>query len=206
MNMNDLPAAPGAASPEVFQQLGLITRQLHDALNQLGIMPKLQQSADGLSDARNRLDYIARKIGEAADKVLTEVELAKQAQADIIGAIRYITSVYATDPDRGATGAQVIAFVGQVEAAASRTDNHLTNIMLAQDFHDLTGQAMAKVLSLAVDIEDSLVKLLVRTAPEEQASKAKLGFLSGPLVDPIGRVDVVSNQGEVDDLLASLGF
>ncbi|MDP1647567.1 MAG: protein phosphatase CheZ, partial [Rubrivivax sp.] len=65
MNMNELPATPGAASPEVFPRLGLITRQLHDTLNQLGVMPKLQHAVEGLPDARSRLSYIARKTGEA---------------------------------------------------------------------------------------------------------------------------------------------
>ena len=66
--------APAGASPEVFQQLGLITRQLHDTLNQLGVMPKLQQAADGLPDARSRLSYIAKKTGDAANKVLNSVD------------------------------------------------------------------------------------------------------------------------------------
>ena len=77
MNMNELPSTTPATSPEVFQQLGLITRQLHDTLNQLGVMPKLQHAVDGLPDARSRLSYIARKTGEAADKVLNAVDLAK---------------------------------------------------------------------------------------------------------------------------------
>ena len=39
--------------------------------------------------------------------------------------------------------------------------------MMAQDFHDLTGQVVAKVVALASDLEDSLVKLLVQAAPPE---------------------------------------
>jgi chemotaxis protein CheZ len=31
-----------ASSPEVFQQIGTITRLLHDTMQQLGVMPKLQ--------------------------------------------------------------------------------------------------------------------------------------------------------------------
>jgi chemotaxis protein CheZ len=30
--------------------------------------------------------------------------------------------------------------------------------------------------------------------------------LQGPVVEPEGRTDVVTNQAQVDDLLASLGF
>jgi chemotaxis protein CheZ len=78
--------------------------------------------------------------------------------------------------------------------------------MLAQDFHDLTGQVVAKVVTLANNLEDSLVKLLVQVVPADQREKVDLQVLHGPVVDPAGRSDVVSDQGEVDDLLASLGF
>ena len=68
MKMDNLetlaPQMAAGASPEVFHQLGLITRQLHDTLNQLGVMPKLQSAAEGLPDARSRLSYIARKTGD----------------------------------------------------------------------------------------------------------------------------------------------
>ena len=74
------------------------------------------------------------------------------------------------------------------------------------DFHDLTGQVVAKVVKLAGDLEDSLVKLLMQAAPPEQAQKVEEGFLNGPVVNPEGRSDVVANQEQVDDLLASLGF
>jgi chemotaxis protein CheZ len=78
--------------------------------------------------------------------------------------------------------------------------------MLAQDFHDLTGQVVAKVVTLATDLEDSLLKLLVQVVPPEQRAKVDNSVLQGPVVDAKGRADVVTNQGEVDDLLASLGF
>jgi len=65
---------------------------------------------------------------------------------------------------------------------------------------------VAKVVSLAADLEDSLVKLLFRAAPPEHAKKVASTVLQGPCVDPEGRTDVVANQFEVDDLLSSLGF
>jgi chemotaxis protein CheZ len=96
--------------------------------------------------------------------------------------------------------------VGDVEARTVRIDQHLTDIMLAQDFHDLTGQVVAKVIALATDLEDSLLKLLVQVVPPEQREKIDTQVLHGPVVDPDRRTDVVKNQTEVDDLLASLGF
>ena len=200
-------AAPApAASPEVFQQLGAITRQLHDTLQQLGVMPKLQISAESLPDARSRLTYIAEKTGAAANKVLNSVDQAKADQAGIAARTREIAAAIVANPVKAVASGAVLNFAAEVEAAIARTDQHLTDIMLAQDFHDLTGQVVAKVVTLASDLEDSLVKLLVQAAPPEQAMRVDPLILNGPVVDPEGRTDIVSNQGEVDDLLASLGF
>ncbi len=210
MKMDDLstlaPQMAAGASPEVFHQLGLITRQLHDTLTQLGVMPKLQHAADGLPDARSRLNYIARKTSEAADKVLNSVDQAKAEHASIAAETRRMAAAIVKDPVKAVASGSVMNFVGDVEAATARIDQHLTDIMLAQDFHDLTGQVVAKVVSLAAELEDSLVKLLVQAAPPEQAQKVEAAILNGPVVNPEGRSDVVKNQSEVDDLLASLGF
>ncbi len=200
------PQMAAGASPEVFHQLGTITRQLHDTLTQLGVMPKLQIAADGLPDARSRLSYIASKTSDAANKVLNSVDQAKADHAHISSETRRIAEAIVRDPVKAVASGAVMNFVGDVEAATARIDQHLTDIMLAQDFHDLTGQVVAKVVSLATELEDSLVKLLVQAAPPEQAQKVEAAVLNGPVVNPEGRTDVVKDQAEVDDLLASLGF
>jgi chemotaxis protein CheZ len=200
------PAMAAQASPEIFQQLGHITRQLHDTLNALGVMPKLQQAADGLPDARSRLSYIAKKTGDAANRVLNSVDQAKTEHNHIASETRRMAQAIVADPVKAVASGAIMNFVGDVEASTARIDQHLTDIMMAQDFHDLTGQVVAKVVSLATDLEDSLVKLLVQAAPPEQAQKVESSLLNGPVVNPEGRTDVVQDQGEVDDLLASLGF
>jgi len=211
MKMDDMqtlaPQVAAGASPEVFQQLGQITRQLHDTLTQLGVMPRLQMAADGLPDARSRLSYIAKKTGDAADKVLNLVDMAKAEQGTIASETRRIAEAMLADHVRAVASGAVMNFVGDVEAATARIDAHLTDIMMAQDFHDLTGQVVAKVVALATDLEDSLVKLLVQAAPAEVAPRVvEASELNGPVVNPEGRTDVVADQGEVDDLLASMGF
>jgi len=210
MKMDDLdtlaPQMAAGASPEVFQQLGLITRQLHDTLTQLGVMPRLQSAAEGLPDARSRLSYIAQKTGDAANKVLNLVDMAKAEHLSISAETRRMAEAIVKDPVKAVATGAVMNFVSDVEAATERIDGHLTDIMMAQDFHDLTGQVVAKVVALAADLEDSLVKLLVQAAPAEQAQRVESSFLNGPVVNPEGRTDVVADQGEVDDLLASLGF
>jgi chemotaxis protein CheZ len=200
-------ATPGlVVSPEVFQQIGSITRLLHDTMQQLGVMPKLQIATDGLPDARSRLNYIANKTAEAANKVLNSVDQAKADHVAISRATRDIAKAIVADPVKAVASGAVLNFVEDVEQRAAAIDAHLTDIMMAQDFHDLTGQGVAKVVTLASDLEDSLVKLLVSVAPLEQREKVDPSVLNGPVVDPKGRTDVVADQSEVDDLLATLGF
>jgi chemotaxis protein CheZ len=210
MKMDDIatlkPAEPLLVSPEVFQQIGSITRLLHDTMQQLGVMPKLQTAADGLPDARSRLNYIATKTADAANKVLNSVDQAKADHAHISEATRQLAEALVADPVRAVASGKVMNFVQDVEQRTARIDGHLTDIMMAQDFHDLTGQVVAKVVTLANDLEDSLVKLLVQTVPPDQREKVDPSVLNGPVVNAEGRTDVVTNQGEVDDLLASLGF
>jgi chemotaxis protein CheZ len=205
-----LAPAGSATTTDVFMQLGTLTRQLHDTLEQLGVMPKLQSATDGLPDARSRLTYIATKTAAAADKVLNSVDQAKLEHASIAAKTRELAARLTADPVKALASGAVMNFVGDVDAATARIDSHLTDIMMAQDFHDLTGQVVAKVVSLANDLEDSLVKLLVSVVPPEQAHKVQQNItgqgLQGPVVDPSTRTDSVANQGEVDDLLASLGF
>ena len=219
MQMNDLRKASSTdtsaarcgeteaagASPEVFQQLGVITRQLHDTLNQLGVLPSLSQAAEGLPDARSRLNYIAEKTAAAANKVLNSVDSAKADHARIAAETRRMAASLVADPVRAVASGDVLNFVSDVEAATASIDAHLTDIMMAQDFHDLTGQVVARVVALASELEDNLVRLLVQAAPADQVQKLEQ-TLQGPVINAEGRSDVVSNQGEVDDLLASLGF
>jgi chemotaxis protein CheZ len=209
MKMDDaitLQPAPARVSPEVFQQIGGITRLLHDTMQQLGVVPRLQLATDGLPGARSRLTYIANKTAEAANKVLNSVDQAKADHAHIAQATRTMAEAIVADPVRAVASGAVMKFMAEVEQRTARIDGHLTDIMMAQDFHDLTGQVVAKVVTLANDLEDSLVKLLLQVAPPDQLGKVDPSVLNGPVVNPEGRTDVVSNQGEVDDLLASLGF
>ena len=124
---------------EVFHQIGLMTRHLHDTMQQLGVMPQLQVHTDGLPDARDRLTYIANKTAEAANKVLNSVDQAKADHAYISAATRAMALALVADPVKAVASGQVLNFVEEVEDRTARIDNHLTDIMMAQDFHDLTG-------------------------------------------------------------------
>lgn len=201
---------------EVHQRIGTLTRQLHDALNGLGLIDKVKTLAGEIPDAKSRLTYIARLTGEAAEKVLNNVDQAKAHHDYIAAETRRIGALIVKDPVAAVAKGHVMNFITDVEAATQEIDKNLTNIMMAQDFHDLTGQVISKVVTLAASIEEQLVQLLVLTAPVEPPAKpaapapaiAKISepILEGPVVNPEGNPDVVKGQSEVDDLLASLGF
>jgi len=196
---------PDTGNTELYQRLGQLTRQLHDTLSQLGVMPRLAAAAHELPDARSRLNYIATKTAEAAHRVLNSVDAAKATQSELQRRSKEMARLLAQPVDTLPVD-QLQAYVRQVQAGMFALDNHLTDIMMAQDFHDLTGQVVGKVLLMANELEDSLVKLLVQAAPAEVEEVMGASSLQGPVVDPSASADVVTSQNEVDDLLSSLGF
>lgn len=191
---------------EVFQRIGALTRRLHDALQALGYDKQIEDSLGALPDARSRLTYIARLTGEAAEKVLNTVDAAQAQQDALVAQADEVAAQLKKDPVGAVARGDVLHFIEHVKSNAEVTSSQLTNIMMAQDFHDLTGQTVRKVVDIATTLEESLVKLLLETTPPEQRTKVETGFLNGPVADPTNRTDVVANQAQVDDLLESLGF
>jgi len=197
------------ASPDVVRQIGEITRKLHDSVAQLGLMGDLQAATQALPDARSRLNYIARKTSEAANKVLNSVDEAKLEHQTISATtLRMVDELTSNGNLSPTSGEKLRSLVAHVQGSTDRIDEHLTNIMIAQDFHDLTGQIVNKVVKLADDLEGNLVQLLLQVAPEYESAPVapKPEDLHGPVVNPEARTDVVSDQNEVDDLLARMGF
>jgi len=197
------------ASEQMFQQLGAITRQLHDALKELGYAEKLKGTVEQLPDAQSRLSYIARLTGESAERVLNHVDGAKCEQALIARRGRQLSETIAGVPALAKAMPELMEWSQDVVQQAEQTDARLTEIMLAQDFHDLTGQVIGRVVQLASTIEEQLLGLLLQSAPSGTPGQDKaydMHALEGPVVNPEGRTDVVTDQKDVDDLLASLGF
>jgi len=209
MDTSNTPSAPEPLD-DVHQKIGLLTRQLHDSLNELGYAQQLRGSMDELPDAQSRLSYIARLTGEAAEKVLGRVERAKVQHDHLAAETRRVTTALVADPVRAVASGAVMNYLTDVARVTQEADEHLTEIMMAQDFHDLTGQVIARVVTLAATIEAQLVQLVIQTAPSGAAPSAPVPavreHLAGPVVDPEKAPDVVTDQSQVDDLLASLGF
>lgn len=193
-----MTAEPPSDPHLFYQRVGEITRTLHEALRELGYDRELQATLGHLPDARSRLNLIARLTGDAAEKVLNTVDAAQARQDALVRqAARIDAMLDSGRPDAGA----LRAFTLMVRDNAAATNAQLTDIMLAQDFHDLTGQTVRKLVDLAGALEESLLKLLLEASPPP----AEHAALEGPVADP-SRPDVVTSQEQVDDLLESLGF
>jgi len=194
-----MQAAEIADMPDIHTRIGQLTRQLHSTLSELGCADQLRAAVGELPDVQSRLSYITRLTGAAADKVLTHVEAARLQQDKIIRATRYINGALAARQD-------IEHLLADIEHASTQTNAHLSEITLAQDFHDLTGQVIARVIHLASTLEQQLLQLLLQTAPAAPPPAAPSG-LQGPVIQPQQAIaDVLTNQTQVDDLLASLGF
>lgn len=199
----------GQQVDDVHHKIGHLTRQLHDALSELGIAEQLRGTVGEIPDAKSRLTYIARLTGEAAEKVLNRVDQAKAEHERLSEQTKAVRAAMLKDPVTAVASGQLFNFLNDVERTGQEMDSHLTEIMMAQDFHDLTGQVIARVVSLAANIESQLVQLLLQTAPADAppaVAVARREGLQGPVVDPGATPDVVTDQSQVDDLLASLGF
>jgi chemotaxis protein CheZ len=211
-------AAPPIPTEAVYQRIGHLTRTLHDALRELGYDKELQGTRDQLPDARDRLTYIARVTGEAAEKVLNAVDRARGVQEQMTATANDLrtrwlaVAAFAANDAARATPAgrelieKTCSFFAGVDSQTEATKAILTDIMMAQDFNDHTGQVIRKVVMLARNMEEQLLKLLIETTPPEQRRRLDTEKLEGPVVRAEGRDDVVTDQAGVDDLLASLGF
>ena len=208
--MNEKQEEAASGNPDMFRQLGSITRQLHDALKELGYTDKLKGTVDQLPDAQSRLSYIARLTGEAAEKVLNHVDEGKAEQAKIAERGRQLADTISRVPGLARAMPELLEWSKDIVELSDKSDARLTDIMMAQDFHDLTGQVIGRVVQLAGTIEEQLLSLLLQSAPGGQPGQdhaiVEQPALAGPVVNAEGRTDVVSDQAQVDDLLASLGF
>lgn len=196
------PSPAGFDQDNVHNKIGLLTRQLHDSLRELGYADRLQGAANELPDAQNRLSYIARLTGDAAEKVLTLVDDAKDRQTDIVVQTKTMRQSMIADPVAAVAKGHIMNYLEDMEKATEIVDNQLTDIMMAQDFHDLTGQVIAKVVRLAGDLENQLVELLLQTAPQVNNGTTLLdkGEVSAAAAMATG---AVVDADQADDLWAA---
>jgi chemotaxis protein CheZ len=211
----DVPGVEWAAQKKVFTQVGQMARQLHDTLGALGIDKALEKTVNAIPDARDRLKYIAALTEQAACKVLNATDVANPLQEELEAGAAQLAAkwdaLYANQmgvEDFKRLAGETRTFLKtSVPQRTSATREQLLEIIMAQDFQDLTGQVIKKVVSLAQDFETQLMGILIDTIPgEKKQTEAVQTLLIGPVINAEGRTDVVVSQQQVDDLLGSLGF
>jgi chemotaxis protein CheZ len=208
--MAEQNGAPGSHD-EVLGRIGHLTRALHENLRGLGLDKLIERAASEIPDARGRLDYVARLSEQAAQKVLNATDAASPLQDRIDNSANELAGAWQKLLDGGegdwrALAAATVKQLAQSRQDAAATRGHLMDIMMAQDFQDLTGQVIGRVTAIAQNLEQQLVEVLVDYAPAEIKREFDNGLMNGPQINPDGNPEVVADQGQVDDLLDSLGF
>lgn len=205
---------PQSQHDELLMRVGQLTRSLHESLRELGLDKILQRVAtDDIPTARDRLLYVAKLTEQAAQRVLNATDAAGPLQEQIEqGALtladEWRARLASTAPDEPAHELvrRTLTYLETTAQSASQTRQHLMDIMMAQDFQDLTGQVIKKVTELGHSLEAQMVQLLIDYAPNDGRREAVSSLLNGPQINPEGNTEVVADQGQVDDLLESLGF
>ena len=211
---SDASGEAWATQEGVFNRIGQMARVLHDTLGQLGYDKLLEKTVSALPDAKDRLAYVANLTEQAACRVLNATDIASPLVDEIENSSKALGArwdkVFANDmsaADFKKLAEETREFLKQkVPEKTQATHAQLTEIMMAQDFQDLTGQVIKKVVSLAQELESGLMNVLVQVIPETKRTEEVASLMNGPVVNSEGRTDVVVNQEQVDDLLDSLGF
>ncbi|OXS15136.1 protein phosphatase [Zobellella denitrificans] len=208
---------------ELLEQVGHLTRQLHDALQEFRNDPRLPELAESeIPDAKERLNYVIDMTDKAANRTMDAVEASLPIADRLNDRIQQVMPGWRELMSRQLElnrfkelCFQLDDFLHSSEQDADKLRQLLTEILMAQDFQDLTGQMIRKVINLVHEVEAKLVEILsvfgrlpgmseIKTAP--QSAPASAIAAEGPIINKEQRNDVVSDQDEVDDLLSSLGF
>ncbi len=199
-----------ANNEDMINRIGHLTRMFHESLSGLGLDQMIEHVAHDIPDARERLNYVAKMTEQAAERVLNATDIASPLQDELsITALsiearwKAVMASPSLKSEYNQAAEETLEFLQQTAKNTKETKDLLMEIMMAQDFQDLTGQVIKKITGLAQDVEKQLLQVLVDYSPP--AKKAEEGLLNGPQIDKT-KVDVVGSQAQVDDLLDSLGF
>jgi chemotaxis protein CheZ len=198
----------------MFERLGGIVRLLHDSLRELGYDRALSEASSQIVDAQDRLEYVASLTEQAANKVLNTLDEGMPEQDELSLKAKEMEDRW-NDLFEGrlsigqfkALAGDSRAFAQFVAASTEKEKARLLDIMMAQDFQDITGQLIKKVVIITKTVENELAQLLRDNAPPEtkeklaQKHKEPAPLMQGPSVPA-----VALDQDNVDDLLAELGF
>lgn len=205
----------------LFHELGKLTRDFHEALNSFRLDARIANFTEkDFPDARERLRHVVQMTAQSADRSLTAAEEALPI-CDTIDEkagefnqqwARFMRREMDADEFRRLS-AGMNDFFTSLKADTATIKTNMNDVIMAQDFQDLTGQIIERVITLVDDMESSLVDLIrisgQKLVPQEGTRKEDADQLkgTGPAVPGVDVAEnIVSGQDEVDDLLSSLGF
>ncbi len=208
-------AEPGDLSDKpMFERLGGIVRLLHDSLRELGYDRSLSNVATQITDAQGRLEYVASLTEQAANKVLNAIDVGMPAQDELAKKAKEMDKRWAllfegkmSIEEFKALAGDSKQFAAVVTEATEAEKARLLEIMMAQDFQDITGQLIKKIVAITHNAEKELAQLLRDNAPPELKAQIEAAehkqedLMHGPSVPAVAMA-----QDGVDDLLESLGF
>jgi chemotaxis protein CheZ len=214
----------------VYREVGKLTRELHNAIVGLQVDSTGDHAKElsQITDATDRLSYVVQMTEKAANRTMDLVEesaplvnfISYESQSLMADWQRFMRREMSADEFRE-LAKRIENFLSRGLQDSDQLSRNLNDILLAQDFQDLTGQVIKRVTQLITTVESDLLKLMLMAskvdryagirhepataepAPEKQ-KKSSQG--EGPQIHADKREDVVSNQDDVDDLLSSLGF
>lgn len=205
---------------ELFAEIGKLTRQLHDSLMNFQLDSRLNDLATAdIPDAKERLNYVISRTEDAANKTMDAVESIFPVVDKIQEQISTVKPLWSKLMHNDLNVGEFKALCKDIDILLKTTDEEttrmhglMTDVLMAQDFQDLTGQVIRKVIDLVREVEDSLINMLTAFGVNQDDVRQKgtptLGenLVEGPIVNTEERDDVVADQDDVDDLLSSLGF
>ncbi|MAI38449.1 MULTISPECIES: protein phosphatase CheZ [Alteromonas] len=217
-------AASMKENVELFAEVGKLTRQLHDALNNFQIDDRIKNLAtDDIPDAQSRLTYVIEETEKAANTTMDAVEASMPIAELLASRIDSVMPEWKKLMTRQIEVGEFKVLCKDLDelledgaSQSAKLTQLLTEVLMAQGYQDLTGQVIRRVIDLVKEVEESLVNMLTmfgerdgseQTKPlSPEADKAEGVKAEGPIIDAETRDDVVSGQDDVDDLLSSLGF
>lgn len=193
----------------VITRIGTLMRTLRESMRELGLEKSVQQAVASIPDGKDRLRYIAQMTAQAAEKTLNGIDVIKPLQVEMnknATELQQQWEAAASGEVSESLRSSTQAFLGQVIQDSEVTKAELLEIMMAQDFQDLTGQVVKKMMEVVEEAEKQLLALLMENTPPEMRQKTQSeSLLNGPQINKEG-VNVMASQSQVDDLLDELGF
>jgi len=208
----------------LYHEVGRLTRSLHESIRNFNIELGEQANADDISkitDASDRLSFVVDLTGKAANKTMDLVEATmplaiamKDEAHELKISWKRLRRREIEPSEFRELYKRIDVFFDSLTINSDVVYTNLSDILLAQDYQDLTGQVIQKVTGLVREVEDSLVQLVAMAGKVDRITGIQHNEFEdkndpllgqGPQIDK-AKKDVVSSQDDVDDLLSSLGF